>query len=55
MTENNSNLFQLAQVVTELPHQAQPSSPMPHGRSNEGHHPLVARKVDKFMHPIFFF
>ncbi|KAI7895496.1 uncharacterized protein EV154DRAFT_495115 [Mucor mucedo] len=44
MTENNNNLFQLAQVVTELPHQQQPSSPLPHSRSNEGHHPLLARK-----------
>lgn len=44
MAENN-NLFQLAQVVTELPMHQQPSSPMPNSRSNESHHPLVARKV----------
>ncbi|KAI9363731.1 hypothetical protein BD770DRAFT_314878 [Pilaira anomala] len=43
MTENN-NLFQLAQVITELPMHQQPSSPMPNSRSNESHHPLVARK-----------
>jgi hypothetical protein len=50
MAENN--LFQLAQVVTELPlhhrhheeHQ-QPSSPLPNTRPNEPHHPLLARKV----------
>lgn len=49
MTENN-NLFQLAQVVTELPMHQQPSSPMPHARSNEAHHPLVARKVHTQTH-----
>lgn len=44
MAENN--LFQLAQVVTELPthhHNNQPSSPMPHSHYNN--HPLPARKV----------
>lgn len=61
MAENN--LFQLAQVVTDLPmhhhHQAehQPSSPMPnsHFSSNgqqqqqQGRHPLAARKVNLFL------
>lgn len=60
MAENN--LFQLAQVVTELPlhrhhlkieqqqQQQQPSSPMPNTRSSDPQQqPLLARKVTFFI------
>jgi hypothetical protein len=64
MAENN--LFQLAQVVTELPllhhhhhhhgqeHQ-QPSSPLPNNaRPNETRHPLLARKVIEKKNQVFY-